>query len=41
MCYSVLHPEKKMSHFKKYWKADVQREVDTLLKMKVCHKYSD
>ena len=40
-CYLVLHPEKKMSHFKKYWKADVQKEVEDLLKTKVCHWFSD
>lgn len=32
----VLHPGKKMLHFKKYWSPELQAEVYNLLKIKVC-----
>ena len=32
---SVLHPGKKMAHFKKYWDASLQDDVIELVQMKV------
>ena len=34
--HAVLHPEKKMSHFKKYWSKTLQANVLMLLEAKVC-----
>ena len=35
----VLHPEKKMSHFKKYWSKPLQADVLELLEAKVCSSH--
>jgi len=36
----VLHPEKKMSHFKKYWSKPLQADVLELLEAKVCSSHT-
>lgn len=35
-CTSVVNPEKKLSHFKKYWKKEEYNEVVKLIEAKVC-----
>jgi hypothetical protein len=35
----VLHPGKKMAHFKKYWPKDALKDVLNTIQKKVCHLF--
>ena len=35
LLYLVLHPEKEMGHFKKYWEEDLRKDVLELVERKV------